>query len=309
MAQAAALQAGLPILVAIPLAWLVIGWSLGQVMGRLASLVHTLSLRNVNSREPISTAAVPIEVLPLVEAMNGLIVRLQLAVDNQRRFVSDAAHELRTPLAALQIQVDNLPQALDLAPAQPVSAIRDGLRRAALLVNQLLRMARLEEPLSEGAQETVDLSQLVAECVGDLAVIAEAQRVDLGIVSSEPTNIRGRSEELRVLFGNLIDNAVRYTPEGGVVDVSVGHDRTAPFVDIIDTGCGIPPDKMGRVFDRFFRAAPPDIEGSGLELSIAAAIAKRHHLRIAIENRQDRSGLRVRVSAVAVDEVSHLWGK
>jgi two-component system, OmpR family, sensor kinase len=201
-----------------------------------------------------------------------------------------------------QFQVDNLPQTLDSAPTRPVSEIRDGLRRAALLVNQLLRMARLEEPHSAAAEEIVDLSQLVTECVGDLTTIAEAQRVDLGIVSSEPTNIHGRYEELRVLFGNVIDNAVRYTPAGGVVDVSVGHDRTLPFVEVVDTGCGISPDKIGRVFDRFFRAAPPDIDGSGLGLSIAAAIAKRHHLRIAIENRQDRSGLRVRVSAVGADK-------
>jgi two-component system OmpR family sensor kinase len=145
MAEAAAIQAGIPILIAIPLAWLVVGWSLGQMLARLARLAQDIAQRGTDRKDPIPSEGVPIEVLPLIKAMNSLVVRLQTAVEQQQQFVSDAAHELRTPLAALQIQIDNLYAWTGGERSGPAFEFRAGVRRASALVDQLLRMARLQE--------------------------------------------------------------------------------------------------------------------------------------------------------------------
>ena len=299
MAQAAALHAGLPILAAIPFAWLVIGWALGKVMSRLATLAQTISLRSVDSREPIPLPGVPVEVRPLVNAINNLIERLQLAVEKQKRFVSDAAHELRTPLAALQIQADNLGAASELERSRLNREIREGIKRATTMAEQLLRMARLEEPARKAARKKVDLAELVTECVARFVSIAEAKGVDLGITARDSVVIAGWPGELRMLFGNLIDNAIHYTAAGGTVDVGVRRTGFTAVVEVRDTGCGIAAHKLPHVFDRFYRAAPSETEGSGLGLSIVAAVAKRHGLTVELKNREDRSGLSVRVSITA----------
>lgn len=301
MAESAAIQAGVPVLGAIPLAWLVIGWALNRVLGGLSGLAQNIAARATDCRDPISVLGVPMEVLPLVEAMNSLAVRLQEAVVQQQRFVSDAAHELRTPLAALQVQIDNLQATAKAEQAEPMLEIRAGIRRASMLLDQLLRMARLEEPTDDAATEAIDLTELVTQCVANFVYLASSKGVDLGMSRRDSASISGSSSQLRMLFGNLIDNAIRYTPAGGVVDVSVLRVDRSTVVEIADTGCGIAAEHFPRLFDRFFRAAPPNIEGSGLGLAIAGAVAKRHDLRIALENRADSSGVRVRVSTMESD--------
>lgn len=303
MAEAAGIQAGIPILVAIPMAWLVIGWSLGQALGRLAALAQDIAQRGTDRKDPIPTAGMPIEVLPLVEAMNGLTARLQQAIEQQRRFIADAAHELRTPLAALQVQIHNLHTWAAGEQSGPVAEIRDGVRRASVLVDQLLRMARLQEPVEDAARERVDLADLVTQCVADFVPVASAKGVDLGMVDRDPATILGSSSQLKMLFGNLIDNAIRYTPAGGTVDVSVQQSGTAIAVEVVDTGRGVASEDLPRLFDRFFRAAPAEIEGSGLGLSIVEAVAKQHGLHVDIANRTDRCGLRVRVSNSATSAI------
>jgi two-component system, OmpR family, sensor kinase len=295
LAQAAAYQAAVPILIAIPLAWLVIGWSLGRVLGRLGSVARTIAERGIESREPIPTAGVPTEVGPLVAAMNVLIGRLQEALEQQRRFVSDAAHELRTPLTALRLQIENL-RAAATKTDSAYAELGGGIARATALVDQLLTMARFEVSAEPAQQERLDLSALVTQCVADHIPIASRKNVDLGLTLREPAEMWGVSAELKILFGNLIDNAVRYTPPGGVVDVSVRHRDGNAIVEVTDTGCGVSPSELPRLFDRFYRAAPADIPGTGLGLSIVDAIAKRHGLAVTVENRRE-GGLLARVVA------------
>jgi two-component system OmpR family sensor kinase len=127
--------------------------------------------------------------------------------------------------------------------------------------------------------------------------VAENKKVDLGVVTAEPLSIAGAPQDLRILFGNLIENAVRYTPPGGVVDVGIRRDGGKAVVEIIDTGCGIRDDLLARVFDRFFRAAPADIEGSGLGLAICRSICVRHGLDITLRNREHGQGLIATVTA------------
>ncbi len=296
MAEASAIQAGAPILVLIPLSWLVIGWLLGQLTGRLQSLAGEIAKRSLDSRDPVPIDKVPAEVLPLVEGMNVLTGRLQGALDKQKRFVADAAHELRTPLTALQIQLDNLAARPDANEGRPIAELRAGVGRARRLVEQLLRLARSEEPIGIDAAEAIDLPAFMTQCVADFVSIAEARGVDLGIVKSESVTISGSCADLELLFGNLIDNAIRYTPAGGSVDVSVGRANDNFIVEVADTGCGVAEADIPRLFDRFFRAASIDVEGSGLGLSIAAAVAKRHALSIEVANRHGTRGLIVRVS-------------
>jgi two-component system, OmpR family, sensor kinase len=292
IAASAAIQAGIPILILIPLAWLVVGWSVGQLTGRLQRLAENIAGKSLDSRAPVPIADVPAEIVPLVEAMNGLTNRLRDALDQQKRFVADAAHELRTPLTALQIQVDNLDARHNDTDPASTTKLRDGLARARRLVEQLLRLARSDEPENASTREVIELSNVVTQCVADVITIAESKGVDLGIVQSDPVSIVGSRSDLALLFGNLIDNAVRYTPKGGVVNVSIRRLNGRFVVEVTDTGSGVSEADI----DRFFRAAPLDVEGSGLGLAIAASVARCHGFQIEIVNGPDRQGLIARVS-------------
>jgi two-component system OmpR family sensor kinase len=297
MAERDAIEAAVPILVLIPIAWLVVAWTMGRVLGQLTELAQTIAERGMDSNEPIPIESAPTEAHPLVAAMNVLIDRLQHALDLQRRFVADAAHELRTPLSALHLQIGNLGTAAkegDLA--FPTFELEKGVRRASALLEQLLKMARFDAPVELGQQQRIKLSDLVTECVADHIPIAASKGVDLGFTAQEASEVSGVPAELKILFANLIDNAVRYMPTGGSVDVSVRRHGNAAIVEVADTGSGVGESQLPHLFERFFRAAPPDVEGSGLGLAIVEAIAKRHGLAVKLENRRDRPGLVARVS-------------
>lgn len=252
---------------------------------------------------PIPLTGIPIEVAPLVESMNGLIVRLLAAVEAQKRFLSDAAHELRTPLAAMQIQVDNLTFNSSGSVGTELEAgkatLAQGVKRAGALVSQLLRLARLDEPVAP-LNETVEVGPLLLDCVGDHVVLAERKGIDLGARMDTSATLHGSVEELRVLFANLIDNAVRYTPSGGQVDVSLTLRDGRSVAEVLDTGPGLSPGAVSRIFDRFYRASPPGVEGTGLGLAIALRIAERNSLVLTVENRADGSaGVLARVTLPA----------
>ncbi|MDF2117920.1 ATP-binding protein [Roseiarcaceae bacterium H3SJ34-1] len=301
-ARSAAIGAAAPIMIVIPMSWIVVGWALNRMLGRLDTAARDIASRSALAAAPIPLTGIPVEVLPLVESMNGLILRLRAAVEVQKRFLSDAAHELRTPLAAMQIQVDNLKVnnesgAVNLEAGKV--ALAQGVKRASALVSQLLRLASLDE-LGVQATEQFQLGPLLLDCVGDHVVQAEHKGVDLGARIDVPAKLQGSTEELRVLFANLIDNAVRYTPSGGQVDVALTNIDGRGVVDIADTGPGLPPGAASRIFERFYRAAPPDIEGTGLGLAIALRIAERNGLILTVENRTDGpSGAIARVTLPA----------
>jgi two-component system OmpR family sensor kinase len=299
IAQHAAISAATPVLVVIPLAWLLIGWALGRFFGRLTTVASAIAERSLDSKDPIALDGVPKEVSPLAAAMNSLIERLHHALDQQRCFVSDAAHELQTPLTALRLQIENLHhEAGQGATEAGLNDLERGTRRASALVEQLLRMARYDASREVDVAEPVDLPELLKSCLADQVPIAESRGVDLGITTMETAYVLGARSELKNLFANLIDNAVRYTPSGGSVDVSIRPCGERAVVEIADTGCGISKDLLPRVFDRFFRAAPPGIEGNGLGLSIVKAIADRHDLEVELGPR-DRGGLVATVSGAA----------
>ena len=305
LARNAALGAALPILGAIPVAWLVIIWAINRLLRRLGGFAESLAQRSVDAKDPIPLENVPPEIAPLNMALNELIGRHQRAVDQQRRFVSDAAHELRTPLQALQIQVDNLKTHAKGKQREAIDELNGGVRRASALVEQLLRMARLDDGASSGSRTEIDLKDLVAAVVADHVAIAMQKDVDLGLSDNETCGVRLSDPETGILFANLVDNAIRYTPSGGTIDVVLKRQGNDALVEVVDSGCGIPNAALPRIFDRFFRAAPADIEGTGLGLAIAKAIADRNGFRLTIINRHDARGVIAQVQIPIWSETLH----
>ncbi|MCE4224944.1 two-component sensor histidine kinase [Methylobacterium sp. C25] len=294
IARSAAIGAATPVLLVIPFAWLVLGLAMNRILARLDGLARDLSERSATAAAPLPIDGIPVEIAPLVAGMNGLIVRLRAMIEAQQRFVADAAHALRTPLAAMQVQVDNLADGIEADLPAHRCALAAGVKRASSLVDQLLRLARLEVPAPVFGP--VEIEPLLLDCVGEHVVLAESWGVDLGFKADAPASVQGVAEEIRVLVAILIDNAIRYTPAGGQVDVVLHRADGVAVIDVVDTGRGIPVGTETQIFDRFFRAAPESGDGSGLGLAIARRIAERNELELTVENRQDGdSGVRARI--------------
>jgi signal transduction histidine kinase len=234
--------------------------------------------RDAGSLEPLDSSRLPDEVAPLVDTLNDLLVRLAEALAAQGRFVADAAHELRTPLTAVRLQAQLTRQSRSEEEREAsISHLIAGVDRAGHLVEQLLQLARLEPSAWNGKQELVALDDVARQVVATMSAQAEARRIDLGVGTCEPARILGHAASLRAMLSNLVDNALRYIPEGGRVDVEV---RSAPdrvLLSVVDNGPGIPADERERVFNRFYRGVSADIPGSGLGLSIVKQAVERHH--------------------------------
>lgn len=291
IAARAATGAALPFVVAIPLAWALIGWSINQILRGLGHLSTEIGTRSVEAKDSLSLERVPTEIAPLIGATNDLIARHQQAIEIQRRFISDAAHELRTPFAALQIQLDNLLGRGDVSPiSEVVAELRDGVRRGTQLVSQLLTMARAESSQTRERQ-LVSIGDLIRVVIADFVPILEENDLTLTVNLKEEIDVKGDRVDLEILLRTLIENSVRYTSSSGHIVINAERRNQHAMIEIIDSGCGIPETTLPFIFDRFFRAAPPDIEGSGLGLAIAKAIADRNGVKLSIRNRSDVAGV------------------
>ncbi len=287
-----------PVMILLPLAIFIL-WGVSGAMSRaVQDIGRQAASQDINTIAELPLDRVPYEIRPLVGSFNTLLTRLRDAFDAKRRFVQDAAHELRTPLTALSLQLENLRRDLPQeACQQSFAQLEGGVGRAARLVDQLLKMTRQEADSPE-AHINVDLHAHVRESIGALIALADQRNIDLG-VTGEPAVpaavLRCVPGDLRSVLDNLIENALRYTPEGGVVDVRLVSHGARPTIEVVDTGPGIPEELMPRVFDRFYRVPGTDARGSGLGLAIAQAAAQRCGMRIVLRNRKDRSGLVARV--------------
>lgn len=288
-----------PVLILLPLSMLVL-WGVARAMSAaLSDIGRQAAQLDEHHISELPLTRVPQEIQPLVMSFNSLLRRLGEAFSTQRRFVQDAAHELRTPIAAIGLQLENLRGDLSCgAPAERFAQLESGVRRAQRLVDQLLRLSRQEAAGADGPA-IVDLQSQLRESMNTLIALADQRNIDLGLVppadGSESFTLRCAPGDLRSLLDNLIENALRYTPEGGVVDVRLVKDHGRMAVEVVDTGPGIPQELLPRVFDRFFRVPGNGVNGSGLGLSIAQAAAQRCGLLLTLRNRQDRSGLIARV--------------
>jgi len=292
-----ALQAGLPIALLIPVAAWILWFGACRAMGRIETLARAAAAQDENTISELPMKGVPSEISPFVIAVNRLLTRLRDAFASQRRFVQDAAHELRTPITAMTLQLENLKACpMDAETAAQVSQFEAGLKRTKRLIEQLLRLARQEAPQKADAASSVDLAAFLRELISDLMPCADHRDIDVGLSVDIHATVRANPHELRSLLHNLLENALRYTPEHGVVDVRLFADGGKVVVEIVDSGPGIPPDLLPRVFDRFFRIEGSDTEGSGLGLAIAKHAAERNRIDLHLDNRIERSGLVARVT-------------
>ncbi|MDB5872870.1 MAG: putative histidine kinase, classic [Ramlibacter sp.] len=288
-----------PVLILLPLAILIL-WGVSGAMSRaVQDIGRQAAQQDEHNISELPLERVPRELKPLVESFNSLLTRVRDAFATQRRFVQDAAHELRTPITAVALQLENVRADLPAGACQQSFAqLEAGVGRAQRLIDQLLKLSRQEAPVAEAAGP-VDLHAQLHESINALIALADQRNIDLGLVGMPPGEpaaaLRCAAGDLRSVLDNLIENALRYTPEGGVVDVRLLTEGGRAAIEVIDTGPGIPPDLLARVFDRFYRVAGGNARGSGLGLSIAQAAAQRCGLRILLRNRDDRSGLVARV--------------
>jgi len=290
-----ALQTLKPFALLLPVLALLIWFAVGHALEPLQRLTGLVKARRVNALDSLPDAGLPDEVQPLVTALNELLGRLRSALERERAFMADAAHELRTPLTALHLQMGMLARASGEGEREAaMSTLAAGVQRAIRLVEQLLALAR-QQPRADGRRAPVRLDDLAREIVAELVPLADAGRIDLGVAAAEPASVEGDVEALRTLLRNLVDNAVRYTPSGGRVDVSVAAAPRARLT-VSDSGPGIPPEDRARVFDRFYRRAGTEPPGSGLGLAIVKAIAEAHGATVALADGPGGKGLAVTVS-------------
>jgi two-component system OmpR family sensor kinase len=297
MAAGMATRTLLPWLAALPLLGVMIWWLVGRGLQPLIDVAQAVSQRHHQAMEPLPTTGLPQEVQPLITSLNGLLQRLAAALATQRAFIADAAHALRTPLTAVHLQTQLVARTSeDEARQQAIAALQQGVQRITHLVQQLLTLARLDPEAVQRPLTPLALNPLLHAVIAEHAPLAAEKAIDLGLARDDPACITGDADNLRILFGNLLDNAIRYTPAGGTVDVRLTHAPDAVHVEVADTGPGIPPADRARVFDRFYRRDSTSVPGSGLGLAIVQTIAARHHAQLTLGERGSGSGLVVRLT-------------
>ncbi len=267
----------IPLAVLVGLLSFFIRAAVARALAPLEQVRGEIGRRGALSLHALESRGLPDEVAPLVDTLNDLLVRLDRTMTGQRRFLADAAHELRTPLTAVKLQAQIARRAKtgderDAALAQ----LAEGVDRAAHLVDQLLGMARLEPDARQAPFAPVAMDALIKRAVADFSAQAEARDIDLGVGECLPVTLSGQAESLRMMLGNLIDNALRYTPRGGRVDVELQASDNTAELTVRDNGPGIPLAQRERVFERFQRLAGADIPGSGLGLAIVKQVVALH---------------------------------
>lgn len=295
MASSLALRTMGPIAVMAPILMLVVWWVVSGSLAPISRVRTQVAARQADDLSAVSAEGLPDEVRPLVQELNLLFGRVRTAFDAQQHFVADAAHELRSPLAALKLQVLSLERADNLEARQlAVTRLTAGIERATRLVEQLLVLARQEASAANGNQlQPVELDELVKRTLGDLAGVAQARKIDLGLHHLDAAAVAGQPDALIILLRNLVDNAIKYTPSGGRVDLDLRRQADKVSLAVEDSGPGISPEERERVFNRFYRVPGSEAGGSGLGLAIIKAIAERHGATMRLEQSARLGGLGV----------------
>jgi len=287
LAAEAALRSVLPLLAVAPLMAAAVWWLVALAFRPLQRVASSVRTRDAESLAPLSLQGLPDEVTPLVQALNALLQRLASAFGAQRAFVADAAHELRSPLTALRLQIGALRRSPDeAARAAALNTLSAGVERAVRLVEQLLTLARSEPGTPVASRETIALAELVRQAVADTVPYADSRGIEFELDADDGVQIDGERSALAALVRNLADNAVRYAPTGTRVQVRVGLDDGAPTLWVDDAGPGIPAAERERVFDRFYRRDADGVgeaaQGSGLGLAIVRSVAARHGAKVTL---------------------------
>ena len=279
---------------------LIVLYGFAFVVGPMRRLKESIDARGSGDLTPLEPEAAPLELRSIIESINGLMGRLSGSVEAQARFIADAAHQLRTPLAGLKSQTElALAEKDPAAMRRALERIAAGTERCTTLANRLLTLARAESYVPSQLS-TVDLVALAKDNIADHLPAANARGQDLGFDgprAGETVSVLGDPLLLRELLSNLVENAIRYTPEGGLITVDVRHDGDgAVRLAVTDTGPGVPPDEREQVFEPFYRGRDTVTVGTGLGLAIVRTIALAHHAAVRLAGGPDGRGLCVAVS-------------
>ncbi|MCB2020047.1 MAG: sensor histidine kinase N-terminal domain-containing protein [Burkholderiaceae bacterium] len=299
LAAEAAFRSVMPLLAVAPLMAIAVWWLVTLAFRPLQRVATGVRSRDAESLAPLPLADLPDEVTPLVQALNALLQRLDASFGAQRAFVSDAAHELRSPLTALRLQIGQLRRSPDAAAREAaLEALSAGVERAVRLVEQLLTLARSEPGARQDKFEAIELGELVRQAVADTVPYAASRGTELELDAQEGVMLQGDPVGLTALARNLADNAVRYAPSASHVQIRVAMDGGKPTLRVDDAGPGIPPADRERVFDRFYRREADGegeaAQGTGLGLAIVKRVAERHGASVTLGD-SPLGGLRVEV--------------
>lgn len=287
----------LPLGLALPLLGGVLAFAIGRALRPLRHLADDIGGRDPQRLEPVAAADAPREIRPLVERLNALFARIAESLERERAFTADAAHELRTPLAAIRAQAEVARESSgDAERRRALDQVIAGCDRAARLSEQLLTLARLDASATPRCFAPCDLTELARDVLAELADAAHARGVALALESVGPAPVAGDAGLLRVLLRNLVDNAARYAPRGTVVRVETAAPAPGAVLRVSDEGPGIAPAERARVLDRFYRVLGTHQPGAGLGLSIVARIAALHGARLELGDGPGGRGLTARVS-------------
>ena len=297
IAHDSALRTLMPFVVLIPVLLLLVSVLIGRVFKPLRQLALDIDSRDEQDISEVNSKYVPSEVRPFLVAINRLLSRVSQSVETQRRFVADAAHELRSPLTALSLQAERLEKSeMSLQARERLNTLKSGLHRARMLLDQLLALARAQLAVS-AVVTCVSMQQVFRQVLEDLMSLAEAKNIDMGIIDGQDIKLMTSEIDIKTIVKNLLDNAIRYTPAGGHIDFSLKECENGFNLQVEDSGPGIPAEERQRVFDPFYRVLGNDDVGSGLGLSIVQTIAARMGAAIDLSyvNEQLKSGLRASV--------------
>jgi len=282
-----------PSLVSLPFLGLMIWIGIGRGLRPVQKVAQEVTRRDPEYLEPMEVGPVPSEIKPLVMSLNSLFERLQVALELERQFTDDAAHELRTPLAALKTQAQvSLRATNEEERQQALRQVINSVDRATHLVEQMLTLARLDPAVTTLVREKVNLHELAAEVVAQLVPVALEKNIEIEITGKEDVVVLVEPVSLSILIRNLVDNAIRYTPIQGEVVLNIDqHPGHQVILSVVDSGLGIEPELQGRVFDRFFRVTGNSSPGCGLGLSIVRRVADLNDLKVDLKNKDSGQGL------------------
>jgi two-component system sensor histidine kinase QseC len=291
------LDHGLPLLFGLPLLGLLVGWAVQRGLRPLDLLTRQLTTREPGSRVPVNLEQPPRELLPVLDALNSQLMRLEDAVERERRFSADIAHELRTPLASTLINLESAMAAGDAAESgKSLVSAQQGIMLLTRRIEQLLALSRLEAGAASHKRTAVDLVAMAGDVVEELAPLIAEAGVELGFLPPATAMIvPGYEAALGALLRNLIENALRHVPAGGKVQLSIDQGAHAVQLNVVDDGPGISAERRTTVFARFHREASSRGDGYGLGLSIVQRAAELHGASIDLLDSPYGSGLWVRV--------------
>jgi signal transduction histidine kinase len=277
----------IPLLLLIGIMLIIIHFVINRQFKQLSNLATIIDQQDSMNPQVLTHEEVPIEITPFINSINGLLIRIRSTLNKQQRFIADAAHELRTPITALSLQVENISPSSDKNTQETHQQLQQGVRRIGTLVSQLLDLARLQNNNQNEKQE-VSFNNIIKDSISSLYPLAEQKKIDLGVIKQEQDiltmDIQGK---LHQLVFNAIDNAINYTPQGGRIDISLYTQNNSVVFLVEDNGIGIPENELEHVTEPFYRVNEAHVTGNGLGLAISNEIAQQLGGEIYIENRKD----------------------